>query len=114
MVRKNLKLKAGALEYSYFKYGELELGILSKNARNLSHFIELTHLKSILSHRTEFIGIFVVLIKFHSTYNINSFPDLKKMVVDYFKKYPDTLREIHYSGNEVQLTKMMHDLGFLY
>lgn len=73
-------------------YAFHELHILKRKAKGLSSLnIDLKYSTAVLSKKTIYRIYFMRLIEFHDENDLRNFPALQKLVVAYFKKYPESL-----------------------
>jgi hypothetical protein len=97
--------------YSDDTYAMHELRILARNARGLSAInIDLRYGAQVLSSKTDDRLYLGDLLEFHAKYDLRNFPALQRIATTYFRKYPESLSDLHESQYANAL-KFRRDFG---
>ena len=85
---------------------------MERNAKNLGTLnIDLRYSASVLSAKTDYRLYLGNLLELHTKYDLRNFPALEQLAVDYFRKYPESLDDLHDSQN-ANVQRFKRDFGF--
>ncbi len=106
------KMSAEIFKLQDISYALYELLALERNARKLSSLnIDLKYSASVLSKKTSYRLYLGNLLELHKKFDLRNFPALKQLTVDYFRKYPESLDDLHES-QDMNVRRFKTDFGF--
>lgn len=111
LLRTGAKVKPSMRQHTDIHYAILELSMLQRNAQGLSHFkIEPEYAHAILGNETRYLMYLRKLVELHANAGLEKVPALKRLAVDYFKRYPKALEDLDRLNHEA-VQKLRGDFG---